>query len=78
MFAWIKRNNAARPVRLCRRKFEEIDVERFVKAMSPRVVVVRSTRADEPVVWTKDLDWVDAWATFYGMEIPHHSSFMHK
>jgi hypothetical protein len=75
MFGFIKRCGGAITLTNCERKFgRKLNVELVTKTYNPRVVKAWSKRHEEKVVWVKDLVWVDQWATFYGLHVPHHSS----
>lgn len=72
---FVKRNNAAVSVRICRKKVgQSLNIEAAIKSLRPRVEIRWSPKTGEQVVWTRDTDWVDAWARVHGVDIPHHAS----
>ncbi|HXQ93936.1 MAG TPA: hypothetical protein VN864_02035, partial [Thermoplasmata archaeon] len=75
LLAAVKRQGGAVTLRICERKVRgSFDVSRAVRKLGPHVEIRWSTKAREKVVWTQDTDWVDRWACFHGVEVPHHSS----
>ena len=73
---WIKKRAGVRTLKECNKKCkkEGIDIEEFKKIGADLICIYRYK--GEKVVVLKDLPWADQWATYYGIEIPHHSHFV--
>ncbi len=71
---WLKRNGGAKSLTTCERKLRHLRLgaDEAIGPWGSERVRIANSRGGR-VVWLTDPDWVDSWAAFHDVEVPHHS-----
>ena len=78
LLAWLKKHGSRWPLRSCQIKWnqlghEDADLERVIHKMKRNdLVTVGQVGDSEKLVQVINRKWADDWASYQGVELPHH------